>query len=299
MGIQRPPALLAQQAYLYLGYVDFQGSQYSQQRYLHSLESFVTKYPLANMPDSAAKSADGLQISAIEDELDFVGVFECSAKAFAEQINDGIWTAINPGWDTPKGKAAGVARFAQRWRSVTKDKHGRPNTVFLKATLADPDRPGQRRIVGTAIWAQLSMVQGHGEQPSTKLGTPEDLKGIYEGDEALQRVACQVWASLMDPRVAVVKAKESADPPATFVLDLCAVDPDFWRRGIAQRLVQWGLDEAQRRGGLESTTEASVMGRHVYQKLGFKPVAEIDYEVDQELLHGRTLPSNLFMRTAQ
>lgn len=249
------------------------------------------------MSDHAAQSPGGLQISVIEDESDFTGVFACSAKAFAEQINDGIWTATNPGWDTPGGKAAGIARCVQKWRSVAKDNQGRPNTVFLKATLPDPDRPGQRRIVGTATWSQLSVVPGRGKRPSTELGTPEELKDMYQGDEALQRVACQVWASLMGPRVAVVKEKESADPPATFALDLCAVDPDFWRRGIALKLVQWGLDEAKSRGGLEATTEASVMGRHVYKKLGFKPVVEVDYEVDQELLNGRNLPSNLFMRT--
>lgn len=238
-----------------------------------------------------------VEVALITDPADFTGAFIASANAFGHQIHDAIWISFSPRWDTPEGLAAGADRLVKRWAATTHDKHGRPNTVFLKATVPDPDHPGERRIAGIAIWAQLSMVPGYGEVPSTDFGKGTDLKAMYGEDEATQRLACQVWASLVSRRVETVRAKEKEELPATFVLDMCAVDPAFQRRGIAMKLVQWGLDEAKRRGGLESTTEASVMGRHVYAKLGFKPVAEIGYEVDPELVDGKTLPSNLFMRT--
>lgn len=251
------------------------------------------------MPELTAPKTDDLQIAVIQDAADFTGAFECCAKAFGDQIHDNIWITLSPGWDTPSGRAAGAARMVKRWQSTTKDSEGRPNTIFLKATLPDPDHPGSRRVVGIAVWAQLSFVPGRGNAPSADLSTPEGLKEMYGADdEAGARFASQLWASLVAPRVALVREKEKADPPAIWILDLCAVHPDFQRKGIALELVRWGLEEGKRRGGLESSTEASVMGRHVYRKLGFQPVKEIHYEVDEELRGGRDLPSNLFMRTS-
>lgn len=187
--------------------------------------------------------------------------------------------------------------MAKRWQAVSKDKHGLPNTIFLKATVPDPGQPGKRVIVGVAVWAQLSFAPGCGEEPSNKLEIAKDVPAMKFASEEEERFAAQLWAGLMSKRVEVLREKEATDSPVAFALDLCAVDPDFQRRGIAMKLVQWGLEEAKRRGGLEATTEASVMGRHVYRKLGFQPVGEIDYGVDDSLLKGRKLPSNLFMRT--
>jgi GNAT superfamily N-acetyltransferase len=80
------------------------------------------------------------------------------------------------------------------------------------------------------------------------------------------------------------------------VLDLCAVDPAHQRKGIARALVQWGLDEAKRRGDLELILEASSMGRHVYAQMGFEAQgSDIDYLVDEEFA-SRSRPANLFMR---
>lgn len=131
---------------------------------------------------------------------------------------------------------------------------------------------------------------------------------MEEEDDRDARFAAALFAGLMSTRMAVLRAKATAaaatttatataDAPAVFALDLCAVAPAWQRRGIAARLVRWGLEEAERRGGLEATTEASAMGRHVYAKLGFQPVGEVDYGVGEALLAGRRLPPNLFMRT--
>lgn len=244
-----------------------------------------------------AEKGVGLEIEVIDRAEDLTSGFECALKCFGDQINDAIWTALNPGWDTAEGKAAGAARVVDRWRSTTKNKDGNPNTVFLKATLPDPQQPDRRVLAGFAIWAQLSMVEGYGDKPSTDISKSVDLEALYPGNAAEQRFLSQAWSSMLKQRVETVQSKQGASPPATFILDLCVVDPAFQRRGIALKLVQWGLEEAKRRGGLEATTEASAMGRHVYAKLGFKPVADVEYVVDEEVIKGRTLPPNLFMRT--
>lgn len=243
-----------------------------------------------------ADKAAGLNIEVIDQAEDFTSGFECAAKCFGDQINDAVWTVMNPGWNTTEGKSAGAARLVDRWKSTTTNKDGNPNTIFLKATLPDPQRPDRRVLVGFAIWAQLSMVEGYGDKPSTDLSKSVDLEALHPGNPTEQRFLSQACASLLKQRVETVQSKEGSSPPATFVLDLCAVDPGFQRRGIALKLVQWGLEEAKRRG-LEATTEASAMGRHVYAKLGFKPVADVEYVIDADVIKGRTMPPNLFMRT--
>ncbi|KAJ4397249.1 hypothetical protein N0V93_001473 [Gnomoniopsis smithogilvyi] len=249
------------------------------------------------MPEDSTPIANDIKVALVEDADDFLGMSNCAAKAFGDQTHDAIWIGLNPGWDTAEGRAAAAARMAKRWQSVTKDKDGRPNTIFLKATVPDPKQPGKRLIAGMASWSQHSFVLGCGTEPSNKLEISKDVPAMDFKSEDDELFATQLWAGLMSKRVEVIKEKADTESPVAFTLDVCAVDPDFQRRGIAAKLVQYGLDEAERRGGLEAMTEASVMGRHVYKKLGFQPVAEIDYGVDEKLIKGRNLPSNLFMRT--
>ncbi|KAK8876967.1 hypothetical protein PGQ11_001913 [Apiospora arundinis] len=237
---------------------------------------------------------------------DFAAGYEVLCESFGRQINDAIWTAMNPGWATPQGKKEHAARLIERWQSTTTNKAGDPNAVFLKATLPDPDDSQKRVIAGMAIWCQLSFVDGLGDEPKDDL--PPFLADLYPGDagEPTRRFCAQMIKSLVRRRIEYVRSLSSSSSSpcspkdaATFSLDICAVDPRFQRRGVAQRLVAWGLDEARRRGGLESTTEASAMGRHAYARLGFRPEAgsgDMVYDVDDEF-RDRPLPPNLFMRT--
>jgi GNAT superfamily N-acetyltransferase len=248
------------------------------------------------MASQDSQKASDVQVEIIDDEQDFTQAFAIISKCFGRQTNDGFWKAMNPGWDTPDGAAAGTNRMVKRWQSGTKNNSGEPNTVHLKATVPDPKDPGHRVIAGIAIWAQHSMIDGMGDKPSTDIDTAANLDDLYPGNEAEQRFLRQTFASFVSQRVKTLEEKATTSSPATFSLDLCVVDPDFQRRGIANKLVEWGLEEARRRGGLESTTEGSAMGRFVYQKLGFKPVEEVVYDVDAEF-RDRKLPPNLFMRT--
>ncbi|RYP36610.1 hypothetical protein DL767_003314 [Monosporascus sp. MG133] len=249
------------------------------------------------------KGGDDVRIEVIDRAEDIVEGFNAVAEAFGRQARDAIWTSMNPGWDDVSeggGRAHCAARMVERWRATTRDRDGNPNTVFLKASVPDPRQPGRRTIAGVAIWVQASFVEGRGDPPTDDLRrTGVDLDALHPGDEREQRFVAQCFRSLMKRRVAVAREKAASqeEPPAIFVLDMCAVDPAFQRRGIASRLVRWGLEEArERRGAPECTTEASAMGRLAYARLGFRGQEEIVYEVDEEF-QARDKPPNLFMRT--
>ncbi|RDW82863.1 hypothetical protein BP6252_03975 [Coleophoma cylindrospora] len=225
-------------------------------------------------------------IESITQPEDFGPFFDVCAKAFGTQTSDGIWTGANPGWNTPDGKSQGAARLAARWHA-TKDAN---NTHFLKASSIIEGAP---QIVGVAIWVNASLVPGCGDIPD-----PLDFSSLYPDNEREQRYITQVIGSMQTRRRQVLEEKCSAASAqkSVMVLDLCASDPDFQRRGIASKLVNWGLDEAVRLGGIEAITEASVMGRTVYKRLGFTEIEEIQYEVDEEF-ENRERPSNVFLRT--
>lgn len=230
---------------------------------------------------------------------DFDRFFEIGIACFAKQLNDGFWMTLHPGWDTEAGRAAAVSRLVERRKYTTKNRDGRLNTIFLKATVPSKEKPGKREIAGVAIWAQASNIEGYGDAPIPDLADAMDLNALFPGQEKEQRYARQFDRSFRKRRLEVInEISLSASPPAAFVLDLCAVDPAFQRLGIATKLVEWGLREAEERGGLEAILEASTMGRHVYWKLGFEQDGECVYVVDEEFQE-RNRPSNIFMRTGR
>ncbi|KXG51760.1 Acyl-CoA N-acyltransferase [Penicillium griseofulvum] len=239
----------------------------------------------------------GLRIDIIHQREDIIQAFDCVCEAFGRQVQDGIWIALNPGWDTPQGRAHGAERMVARWHHKTNDKNGLPNIIFLKATLPCPENGDRRIIVGFSIWVQASTIEGYGEPPAQDMANSLNLNALYPENESEQRYLCQVISSLHRRRNEVIKEKATAVPPAVLILDMCAVDPAHQRKGVARELVRWGIDEAHRRGGLEAITEASSMGRHVYAKMGFQADGpEIEYVVDDEF-SSRRKPPNLFMRT--
>jgi len=229
-------------------------------------------------------------VSLVDTDADIARAYDICAAAFGAQTGDGIWIATHPGWDTPEGREKAIAGLKSTLTDTTKNKNGDPNIVFLKADL-------DGSMVGFAIWRQLSALEGHGEPPVTEEQRLKDMKAKYPDNETESRYTYQLMASLQRQRTALAKQKAATDQPALYALDICAVDPAFQGKGVAKKLVQWGVDEAKRRGDLELITEGSSMGRWVYQKFGFAQEGpEIVYEVDEEF-RGRKRPSNIFMRT--
>lgn len=237
-------------------------------------------------------SIDAL-VQPVDSPDDFTQIYHCISEAFGRQIKDTIWITMNPNWNSSEGQREGASKLLERWRSATKNREGHPNTVILKATLPDPQDEFKLKIVGAAIWTQASFVDGYGDPPTD---SPADLAALTPTE---RRFASQMYRSLWKRRVSLAREKAKSDSPAMLTLDTCAVDPAFQRRGVAAKLVAWGLEEAKGRGGFECTTEASPMGRGLYKRLGFGAEGaggDLVYEVDEEF-RDRDKPEVLFMRT--
>lgn len=239
-----------------------------------------------------------IKVEVISSPQDVRAAFDVVYQCFGVQVPDAIIFAYNPGVETPKGRADAAQRYVDRFIAASKIRNnsGQMNSIFLKATAYDN---GQPKIVGFCIWEQLSVVDGYGNPPVEDIGQVMDLEKLYPGDISEQEYVVKMDRNLHVPRTALVKSKRDADPPAILALDLMVTHPQYQRRGIARQCVQWGLDEAKRRGGLECSTEASVMGRLVYTKMGFKQEGgEIEYDVDEaKFAIKRGMPSNIFLRT--
>ncbi|KAF2226202.1 hypothetical protein BDZ85DRAFT_76986 [Elsinoe ampelina] len=244
-----------------------------------------------------ASNQDEVTIGLAESERDLEQAYFCLCEAFARQAKDSVWMLMNPGWDTEEGRKRNAQHMIAAWKSIPTNKDGEPNALYLTAKVPDPDKPGDHRVAGIAVWKQLSFVDGQGIAFTGDMSEP--LKSL---DDKNRRFAGQMFKSMWKRRIAYlheVSAQGSGrNPPAIFVLDICGVDPAFQRRGIAAKLVQWGLEEAKKRGNLECTTEGSAMGRGVYRKLGFKNEGEgdIKWEVDDEFASWDK-PPNIFLRT--
>lgn len=245
----------------------------------------------------ASLSRSNIDISVIEDVSDIPAAYSVVWACFGEQVPDGILQAFNPGWDTPDGYARAVERMKESFqKAVNCDKDGNLTKFFLKATVTDS--AGTQRIAGLAIWQVLSTVEGYGDQPLYDGRKALGVEDLYPDDASEQAYCCTLFENLNRQRHELVEKQSSASPPAIMILDLCVVHPSFQRMGIASKLVQYGLDEAKRRGGLISCMEASPMGRGVYTKLGFRQEGpEIDYGVEGAKFAKSGMPSNVFMRT--
>lgn len=247
---------------------------------------------------SAAPAAPApVRVLLVEDASDFEQIWDVESSSFARQSQDGLWMAMHPGWDDPANKPSFVESRVKRWQSTTTDKYGRPNALFLKAVVSEGEGAAAvDRIVGMTVWVQASADPGFGDAPLDVEGYLGNFRKLFPGDDSVARFGAQALGSMHAYRLVVAKEKSGSAQPAFMVLDICGVHPDYQGRGVAKKLVQWGLEEAQRRGGLECMTEASVMGRRVYQKLGFAMAPEHVWVVDDEF-KDRSLPSAVMMRT--
>lgn len=228
------------------------------------------------------------RVELIKDESDLTDSYECARASFGMQMRDVFWLATNPKHDTPQGHAAGVERLARRWRETKDEGH----CYFLKAIVTEHD--GTEHIGGMAIWTEQSAERN---PPRKELDETMDVTTL--GDEKEQRFARQMFASFMRRRSEVV-AEAARNGRSIMVLDLCCVHPNFQKMGLARKLVQWGLDQAARLGdkgqGLECFTEASPMGRPVYQKMGFQFDSEMVYAMDDEFKDRKVAPNTHLRR---
>ncbi|KAM3527864.1 hypothetical protein MY4038_006130 [Beauveria bassiana] len=247
---------------------------------------------------STTKTDLNVQIEIAKTADEVFWAFEPMCQAFGVQTQDGVFMGTHPGWDTPLGKQKGAERLAARFAETTTNRDGKPNTVILLATVTDPATTGRRDIAGLAIWEQASVVPGYGDEPTEDEAADAHLSELYPDDPVQQNYWTAVMTAMHRQRWEVVRSKATASPPAIMALDVCAVDPKYQGYGIGKKLVEWGLKEAKARGDLEAVTEASVMGRRVYLKLGFEQDGpEIDFSAVDASVGKLPLPSLVFLRT--
>ena len=272
----------------------------------------MTANQSSKQPEAPPRNAGNaeLRIEVVQDPKDLHGIYDVQCDAFGRQTDDAFWCLMNPGWDTPEGKALAMSLLEGRFNSTTKDRNGHPNAVFVKATLPRSDGSDLRDIIGFAIWVQFSAFPGNefGDLPVEDLAKVMDLGKLYPGNETQQKLCARLDACLHRQRTQVIKDKAQAaeaarqrgeEPPSTsvFALDICAVSSAAQGKGAGKALVQWGINEARARGDLECVVEASPMGRRVYEKFGFRQVGGfIHYEVEPHLAD-RFQDTNVFMRT--
>jgi ribosomal protein S18 acetylase RimI-like enzyme len=80
------------------------------------------------------------------------------------------------------------------------------------------------------------------------------------------------------------------------VLEYLAVNPEYRRRGVGEKLVRWGVEQADKQG-LDTVLEATLDGGKVYRKLGFEDAGKIEYNsVSEKFTKTRDQPDLMFMR---
>ena len=72
--------------------------------------------------------------------------------------------------------------------------------------------------------------------------------------------------------------RESVKEKGYLYMAILGVDPNFQRMGVGNRLLEWGLEKADREG-LECFIEASPAGKGLYEKLGWREVGFTDVEL--------------------
>lgn len=70
---------------------------------------------------------------------------------------------------------------------------------------------------------------------------------------------------------------EAAQPSESWYLATMGVDPKAQRMGIGRKLLQWGIDRSEEES-IPACLEASQAGLPLYQKMGFRQIAWMDFD---------------------
>ena len=70
---------------------------------------------------------------------------------------------------------------------------------------------------------------------------------------------------------------EAAQPSESWYLVTMGVDPKAQRMGIGRKLLQWGIDRSEEES-IPACLEASQAGLPLYQKMGFRQIAWMDFD---------------------
>lgn len=137
-------------------------------------------------------------------------------------------------------------------------------------------------VLGWACWVRkgeedTSVSQGQSPTVQQQSTTQAEKKTVHEPSTA-PKTSAQMLGGRMHGDMAG-KEKLHMDGGVYMVLQSLATDPNYQRRGIGSKLVQWGLDQADAEG-LPCWIHASDAGRRVYEAAGFEQVGYDEYDLD-------------------
>lgn len=131
-----------------------------------------------------------------------------------------------------------------------------PHVRFMKAT----DSSGQ--IVACAKW----FIYTHGN-------TEEELDDMFKMPTTFPKTWDPIFMYLNQSR------RETMGRRPYYFLSVLATHPEHHRKGAGGSLVKWGTDLADEQG-VECYLEASIEGRPLYERLGFRVVKEVPFQLE-------------------
>jgi GNAT superfamily N-acetyltransferase len=131
-----------------------------------------------------------------------------------------------------------------------------PHIRFMKAT-----DPVTGQIVACAKW--VIYLNGN---------TEEELDEMFKMPTTYPDTWNPIFRYLNDSR------REAMGRRPYYFLSILATHPDHHRKGAGGKLVKWGTDLADEQG-IECYLEASIEGRLLYERLGFRVVKEMPFNL--------------------
>lgn len=178
--------------------------------------------------------------------------------------------------DGPEELTAAQTAEHIEWRTArVKERMAGENVHYFKAV---DEATGA--IVGYSGWFGPTHTKGLTNDEDLLTGLPTYMdRGVME---QIDRSIAQAKQELMSDRsdywckCTPFTCLARVFPDGQADLKSMAVHPDYQRRGIAQRLVQAGVDLADR-DGADAYLESSVAGRRLYERCGFETNKEIPF----------------------
>lgn len=150
---------------------------------------------------------------------------------------------------------------------LPQDLEALPSEVIGEEALKEVQRSNEGRVVGVSVWKFYPLERTKEEIDAED----EEAKG-----ESLPPSADPDFMSRFFGKMTQSK-RETLGAKAHVLLHILATDPAHHRRGVGSKSLEWGLGEADRLG-VVAYLEASRIGRPLYEKWGFEPVSNFDFD---------------------
>lgn len=190
-----------------------------------------------------------IEVTHVTSKDDFLGIVGVEERAFTSSPIMALMFPNSASSKTGKPDSLKVHNHQVSWATDL-------TTRYLKASLPDGT------IVGFAKWNFFLENTSEPQHPWNMELPPNTHKELYEF----------FFGSLDKARNEAMKGKKH------FLMAVLAVMPEYQRMGVGGKLLEWGLQEADREG-VECWIDASPFGLGLYKKFGWKEVSYLDVEL--------------------